>query len=413
MARILLRNLSLLDPRADDLVGGRELLIDDRVIASVDGCIRAPDARVIDLGGRTVMPGLIDCHVHIMATHVRFALNATGHIPPSLATAYAAQTLRAALQRGFTSLRDAGGADRGHKLAVEQGLFSGPRLFISGRAISQTGGHGDLRERVDHAEPCGCAHLMNGIGRIADGVPEVRRAARDEIRLGADQIKVMASGGVASAADPIHFMQYSAEELEALVDEARRAHTYVMAHAYTPEAIERCVAAGVRTIEHGNLLDERTARLMAEQGTYLVPTLSTYFALAKHGAALGFPQESLQKLRDVLSVGTRSLEIARAAGVKMALGTDLLGELQVHQSGEFAIRAEALRPIEIVRSATLIGAEVLGMAGRLGIIEPGALADLLAVDGNPLEDLRLLQDDGAHISLIMKDGAIIKQTLPA
>jgi imidazolonepropionase-like amidohydrolase len=308
-------------------------------------------------------------------------------------------------------VRDTAGGDWGMQIASDTGLVDGPRLFISGMAISQTGGHGDFRQRVDHGEPCGCAHMLNGIGRIADGVPEVRRAARDEIRLGADQIKVMASGGVASVADPIHFLQYSVEELEALVDEARRAGTYVMAHAYTADAIARCIAAGVRTIEHGNLLDEPTARMMAERGAYLVPTLSTYFALAEHGAALGFPEDGLQKLKDVLSVGTKSLEIARAAGVKMGFGTDLLGELQVHQSGEFAIRAAVLSPAEIIRSATLIGAEILAMEGRLGIVAPGAFADLLAVDGNPLDDLRLLQDDGAHLALIVKDGAIVKNNL--
>ena len=411
MPKLLLRNLGLLDPRAGALLAGRDVLVDGRFVTAVDRGLDEAGAEVVDLGGRTLMPGLIDCHVHIMASHVRFGLNATGHIPASLATAHAAARLGAMLSRGFTAVRDAGGADLGHKLAVEQGLFAGPRLFIAGRAISQTGGHGDFRERVDHGEPCGCAHMLNGIGRIADGVPEVRRAARDEIRLGADQIKVMASGGVASVADPIHFLQYSVEELEALVDEARRAATYVMAHAYSATAITRCIEAGVRTIEHGNLLDEPTARLMAARGAYLVPTLSTYFALAEHGAALGFPEDGLQKLKNVLSVGTRSLEIARAAGVKMAFGTDLLGELQIHQSGEFAIRAQVLSPPEIIRSATLIGTEILGMEGRLGVVAPGAFADLLAVDGNPLEDLHLLQDDGAHLALIVKDGVVVKNNL--
>jgi imidazolonepropionase-like amidohydrolase len=331
-----------------------------------------------------------------MASHVRFGLKAAGHIPASLVTAYAAQSLRAMLQRGFTTVRDAGGADLGHKLAVERGLFAGPRLFVSGRAISQTGGHGDFRERIDQCVPCACAHMLNGIGRIADGVPEVRRAARDEIRLGADQIKVMASGGVASASDPIHFLQYSVAELEALVDEAARASAYVMAHAYTPEAIRRSVAAGVRTIEHGNLIDEGTARFMRERGSFLVPTLSTYFALARHGAELGFPEESLRKLDDILEVGTTSLAIARDAGVKMAVGTD---------------RSETLSAAEILRSATVVGAEVLRMEGRLGEIVPGAHADLIAVDGNPLEDLLLLGGQGDHLALIMTRGHIFKNNL--
>jgi imidazolonepropionase-like amidohydrolase len=411
MSRLLLRNFDLLDPRADGLAGRRQLLIEGNRITAVEASLSDAGAEVIDLGGRTLMPGLIDCHVHIMASHVRFGLASSMHIPASLVTAHAARQMRGMLDRGFTSVRDAGGADLGHKLAVEQGLFVGPRLFIAGRAISQTGGHGDFRTRVDHAEPCGCAHLADGIGRIADGVPAVRHAARDEIRLGADQIKVMASGGVASVADPIHFLQYSVEELEALVDEAARAGTYVMAHAYTPAAIARCVAAGVRTIEHGNLLDEPTARAMAARGAYLVPTLSTYTTLASHGAGLGFPEDGLAKLRDVLAGGTRSLAVARAAGVKIAFGTDLLGELQAYQSGEFAIRAEAMSPLEIIRSATLVGAEVLNRVGQLGIIEPGALADLIAVDGDPLSQPALLQDGAAHVALVIKDGVVVKDRL--
>ncbi|HET6522805.1 MAG TPA: amidohydrolase family protein [Geminicoccaceae bacterium] len=411
MSDVILRNLRLLDPRRGEVRDGLEVLVQGGRIAEVERRVSRTDARVLDLGGRVLMPGLIDCHVHIMASHVRFGLKATGHIPASLVTAYAARSLRAMLRRGFTTVRDAGGADLGHKLAVERGLFQGPRLFVSGRAISQTGGHGDFRERVDVCVPCACAHMLNGIGRIADGVPEVRRAARDEIRLGADQIKVMASGGVASAADPIHFLQYSVEELEALVDEAARASTYVMAHAYTPEAIRRSVAAGVRTIEHGNLLDEETARFMRERGAFLVPTLSTYFALAERGAELGFPEESLRKLNDVLGVGTTSLAIARDAGVKMAVGTDLLGELQAYQSDEFRIRAETLSPAEIVRSATVVGAEVLRMEGRLGEIVPGAHADLIAVNGNPLEDISLLGGQGDHLALVVKGGEVFRDAL--
>jgi imidazolonepropionase-like amidohydrolase len=408
--KLLLSNGNLFDPRSGGLAGGVSVLISEAHIVEVsDQPIRSSNARHIDVAGRTILPGLIDCHVHVNAVRVSSGLAATRFLPASFVAAAASAILRRMLMRGFTTVRDAGGADRGLRDAVEQGLFLGPRLFVAGRAISQTGGHADNRERVDWAEPCGCGHMMNGIGRIADGVPAVQQAVRDEIRLGADHIKVMASGGVASPADPIHFLQYSNAELDAIVDEARRVDTYVMAHAYSSAAVQRSIRAGVRTIEHGNLIDEATARLMAERNVYLVPTLVTYRKLAEHGASLGFPPESLAKLEQILAVGGESLRIASAAGVKMALGTDLLGELHDYQSEELLIRAEVLNAVEVLRSATLIGAEVLRMEGRLGVAAPGAFADLIAVDGNPLDDLNLLQDQGRHIALIVKNGAIVKE----
>jgi imidazolonepropionase-like amidohydrolase len=410
----LFTNLRLLDPRDMSVKSGFQVLVRGNKIQDVAaGRLVAGEAETIDLGGRILMPGLIDCHVHITATHLRMGLHPGKYIPSSLVTSLALKNLEAMVMRGFTSVRDAGGADLGHKLAMERGLFAGPRLFISGRAISQTGGHGDSRERVDSCEPCacGCAHLFSGMGRIADGESEVRRAARDEIRLGVDQIKVMASGGVISPADPIYSVQYSTEELRALVDEAQRAGTYVVAHAYTPEAIRRAVEVGVRTIEHGNLIDEETADLMAKRGVYLVPTLVTYEALSTHGREFGVREESLAKLEGVVKAGTNSLRIAQSAGVKMAIGSDLLGELHVYQSNEFRIRNEVLSSAEIIRSATLIGAEVLRLEGQLGVIAPGAFADLIVLQANPLEDISVLLGQGEHIPLIMRDGRVLRNRL--
>ena len=412
MGDVLFRNFCLLDPHEGDLTSGCEVLVRNNLIVEVsNGAIGADGAEVLDLGGRTLMPGLIDCHSHLLSY-----VPAPSTMLPSLVTAVASEVLRAMLMRGFTTLRDAAGADVGHKQAVERGLFVGPRLFVSGRAISQTGGHGDDRNQADQSEPCPCPHLIPGLGRIADGVTGVRRAVRDEIRLGADQIKVMVSGGISSASDPIDQLQYSMEELEAIVDEASRSNTYVMAHVYPDAAIRRCVEAGVRTIEHGNMLTEDTATLMAERGTYLVPTLVAYRAIARHGRELGIPEANLAKNEEVLSSGTRSLEIAKAAGVKMAYGTDRppgpsLNDRHVYQSEEFLIRNEVLSAQEIVKSATIVGAEVVRMEGRLGVIVPGAYADLLVVDGNPLEDLGLLQEQGRHLSAIMKDGKLVKNTL--
>ena len=229
--------------------------------------------------------------------------------------------MRGMLDRGFTTVRDACGADYALALAVETGLVAGPRLFVAGRALSQTGGHGDFRGRFDEREQCLCCRRAGELGRVADGVDGVRRAVREEIKAGAHQIKVMASGGIASPTDPIAYLGYSTDELRAICQEAAAAQTYVMAHAYTAAAIRRAVECGVRTIEHGNLVDADTARLMASKGAYAVPTLITYDALAKHGAALGFPEESIVKIDDVRKAGPEVAGAVQAGGVKMAFGT--------------------------------------------------------------------------------------------
>ncbi|MSO54498.1 MAG: amidohydrolase family protein [Rhodospirillales bacterium] len=404
MADILFTNLALLDPVAGKLRSGFQVLVSGSTIARVEkGRIAAKGARLIDCGGRTLMPGLIDCHNHISCPPS--GLVGPPKILPSLLTAIASEHLRNMLMRGFTTVRDACGADLGHKQAVERGYFPGPRLFVAGRALSQTGGHGDARDRSELTNGCACGPLLNVMGRIADGVTEVRRAVREEIRLGADQIKVMAGGGVGSAADPVDQLQYSMEELEAIVDEATRSQTYVMAHAYSDAAIRRCVQAGVRTIDHGNFLGPETARMMAKAGTYLVPSLIVYRAIAEYGRTdvgygrdgQGWPEDLLKKAAYVLSVGTRSLEVAKAAGVKMAYGTDLGPVHPELQADEFLVRAEVLTPAEIIRSATVIGAEVVRLPGKLGVIAPGALADLLVIDGNPFDDLKLFLGQGQHL----------------
>jgi imidazolonepropionase-like amidohydrolase len=313
------------------------------------------------------------------------------------------------LLRGFTTVRDAGGSDAGHKQAVELGLFTGPRLFVSGRAISQTGGHGDPRSPADLIAPCDCVHLEAGLGRIADGVPEVRKAVRDEIRLGADQIKVMAGGGIASQADFIDQLQYSMEELEAIVDEARRSRTYVMAHVFVDEGIRRCIDAGIRTIEHGYFLEEETARLMVKTDTFLSINLLTVQVIA-NGKPLGYTDQSVAKAKEVLSRGSRAYEIALHSGVKTAFATDL-SRAPERMSEEFLIRAEFSKTSDILRSATTIGAEVVRMKGKIGVIAAGAFADLLVIDGDPLQDIKLLTGEGAHMPIIMKEGVLYKNTL--
>ena len=406
---VLFQNAHLLDPQRAELLEDHHILVEDGVVREVsDKPIHSPSARAIDVKGRTVMPGLIDLHVHVIAVELNLARHV--HMPNVLVTLRSVPILRGMLRRGFTTVRDAGGAGFAFKQAVDSGLAQGPRLFVSGRALSQTGGHGDMRARSDYMGNgdgvCATCVRVGALARVADGVDAVRKAVREELQMGADQIKIMASGGVASPTDPVGAFGYSEDEIRAIVAEAQGRDTYVMAHAYTAAAIARAVRCGVRTIEHGNLVDAPTAGLMAELGAYVVPTLVTYDALANEGESLGLPSESVAKVASVREAGLRSLEIYKAAGVKMGYGSDLLGESQRLQSDEFRLRAEVLSPAEAIASATTVGAEVLGMGDRLGRLVPGALADLLVVDGNPLRDIGCLLGQGERIPLVMKEGVV-------
>ena len=412
MTDILFRNVRVLDPEAGRLRPGMSVLVRGRRFAGVtEGAVEMSGARVIDLGGRVMMPGLIDCHVHVTSIRTQWANKSYMHMLPSTVAAHTWSRMHKMLMRGFTTARDVGGADRGHREAVEEGFVIGPRLFICGSSISQTGGHGDQRTRVDHSAPHGSFHLdpgASGRKRIADGVTEMRRAVRDEIRLGADHIKLQVGGGVGSPADPIHFVQFSMDELRAAVEEAQNADTYVACHSYTAKAVARAVEAGIRSIEHANFLDAPTAALMVERGAIMVPTLVAYEATMKHGAAQGYPEENLKKNARVLGVGTQSLEIARAAGVPMAFGTDLIGELDGYQNDEFEIRSRVLSNADIIRQATVAGAEVVRRPGELGVIAEGAFADALVLDGNPLDDIGLLASGGPDFRVILADGRVVK-----
>lgn len=408
-AQVLFKNALLFDGVSPEPLERASVLVEGGRIKEVsDGQITAAEAEVVDLAGRTLMPGLIDAHFHAIAVDVDIAK--IGTMPRSLVYQHARVILEGALQRGFTTVRDAGGADYGLARACDTDLIQGPRVFYSGRALTQTGGHADFRDLEADAF-CLCCLRGTGFERIADGVTEVRRAARDELRKGATQIKIMASGGVASPTDPIWNLQYSEEEIRAIVWEASSWRTYVMAHAYTAEAIRRCVEFGVRSIEHANLIDAETAAFCAKKGAFVVPTLVTYEMLYRLGPELGFPEVSLQKLEDVRGAGLQALELLKSAGVKMGLGTDLLGAMHPHQNREFAIRAEVLSPYEVLTQATSNNAELLGRKGELGEVRAGALADLIVVQDNPLEDVSVLNTDGAAILFIMKGGKVFKNAL--
>ncbi|MEP7207706.1 MAG: amidohydrolase family protein [Casimicrobiaceae bacterium] len=412
-SRIVLRNANLFDSVRGTLRSKQSVVVENgRITDIIDKPGKVKDAEVFDLAGRTLLPGLIDAHVHVTATMPDFfKLSLT---PQSLITAQAKDVLLDILMRGFTTVRDAAGADAGLVQAVERGIFVGPRLFIAGRAITQTGGHGDVRPAFFQGPgQCVCCGAVGLLGVIADGVGAVRRAVREELRNGAHHIKVMAGGGVASPNDPLEGTQYSIEEMTAIVEEARAARTYVMAHAYSPEAITRAVTCGVRTIEHGNLIDKATAKVMAKHGAYLVPTLATYDSLSRNGAKLGWSDEMLAKLDKVNRQGVEAIRIAHAAGVRVGFGTDLLGDMHADQSNEFTLQAQAMSATEVLQSATLVNAELMGQAGKLGVIAENAHADLVVVDGNPLDDLSLLQQQGKHLALIMKAGVVHKNTLSA
>ncbi len=399
----------MFDSRKGVLRPGATVVVEGQRIAHVTyEALRIDEARSYDLEGRVLLPGLIDAHVHVTAVHydvLRLALQ-----PPSLITAQAKDVLEAMLLRGFTSVRDACGADFGLQEAVERGLFAGPRLFIAGWPITQTGGHGDVRPKGARTMICTCAGL--GLyGAVADGVGEVRRAAREQLRNGANQVKVMAGGGVMSPTDPIEGTQYSQEELRAICEEAEDANTYVMAHAYSPRSITRAVQAGVRSIEHGNLLDEAAAKAMKRCGAFLVPTLATYAAISKGAEDLALAAPLRAKLDVVRHRGVEAIQIAKAAGVPIAFGTDLLGAMHAYQSTEYGLRQPAMSPVEILQSATSVAAEMMNQSGRIGVVAKGAWADLLVVEGDPTRDLTPLQSPESGIVLVMKEGRVYKDTL--
>jgi imidazolonepropionase-like amidohydrolase len=409
-AATLFRNARVLDGREDGALEDHDVLIKDGFITQVTaGRLSASGATVIDLAGRTLMPGLIDCHVHVIAGLANLALNA--ELPNTLAALRAATIMHGMLMRGFTTVRDLGGADIGFKMAVEEGTIVGPRLIICGKALSQTGGHTDYRGRFHNRDVSYYGEKVGALGRVVDGVDAVRRAAREEIKSGAEFIKLMANGGVSSPTDPIAFLGFSRAEIEAAVEEAHNAQTYVAAHLYTDDAIRRAVECGVRSVEHANLIRPDTARFLKERGAFVVPTNITFAMLAKFGAELGMPPESVAKIEDVRGAGLGALEILAEAGVLMAYGTDLIGDMHAYQSDEFTLRARYLPALEVIRSATIYAAKALGYEGQLGAIVPGACADLIVVDGDPLADIALLTRQGQHMPAIIKGGVFVKNRL--
>lgn len=406
----VLRNARVFDGMSAELIEGATIVIEgERIREVATGRPAFADARAIDCRGHFLMPGLIDAHFH--AYTPTFDVNKIDRMPQALLVSHARVILEGALQRGFTTVRDAAGGDIGLWMAIEEGWIKGPRFFFSGKAISQTGGHGDARPATV-VEPCGCSGYTGALSLVADGVDEVRRAVRGELRKGARQIKIFVSGGVVSPTDPLWMPQFTDEEIRAAVHEASTRRTYVMAHCLTDEGARRCIDCGVRSIEHGTQIGEDTARLIAAQKAFVVPTLSVVDVLRTHARDLGLPPMSLEKIAGVYESYAKSIEACTRAGVKLGLGSDLLGqEFHPLQGGELALRAEFNRPLDVLRSATSVNAELLQMSGELGCIKANAYADLLVTQGDPLKDPGLFRDPLANILLIMKGGACIRSAL--
>ncbi|WP_108659971.1 metal-dependent hydrolase family protein [Acuticoccus kandeliae] len=407
MTTISIRNASVLDVAEGVLGDTTDLLIVDGKIAEIGPANAATTVdHTVDLGGRVLMPGLCDAHVHAIVPINSFAQ--LTRWSPFYTAIRAMPILEGMLMRGFTTVRDAGGADFGIARAVAEGLIPGPRILYSGKALSQSGGHGDMRgvgETVHDGH-----YYVPSLGRVVDGVDAVRAAARDELRRGATQVKLMVGGGIASYTDPIHFIQFSRDEIRAAVEEAEHAHTYVMAHAYTDACIRHAVECGVRSIEHGNFIAAETAAWMAQQQAILVPTLVAYSTMWEEGLSIGMPPELHAKISPVLEVGSAQLEIAASNGLKMVYGTDLIGPLHRHQSLEFRIRREVLPAAEVIRHATCNAADLFNMADRIGHVRDGYVADLIALDGNPLDDIEVLMAP-EKLALIMKEGRIFRQSV--
>jgi imidazolonepropionase-like amidohydrolase len=408
MGITILQNAAVLDAERAELAEGQSVVVDGRRIADVGPGLTGPDeAVVVDVGGRTVMPGLIDAHTHPAV--VDADLFAMAEWPPSYVAARAGRALEGMLARGFTTIRDVGGGDFGLAKAVEDGYFTGPRIRFGGKQLSQTGGAGDWRAPSRRVYDDN--YYSPAIGVICDGVPEVRRAVREEVRRGAHHIKVYLSGAVDSPSDRVDSTQFSLEELRAIVEEATAANIYVAGHAYTSRAINRGLECGVRSIEHGNLMDSSSIPLFKEYGAFYVPTIVTYQTLAAKSRDGQLPADIAAKLEEVIDGAIGALEMAHAAGLPIVYGTDLFADMHDQQLREFIIRAEVQPPADLIRSATTTAAQLLRLVGEVGVVAPGALADLLVVDGNPLEDIRVLTTPHRSLKLIMKDGQIYKNDL--
>lgn len=410
--QIILENARIFDGMSDECAEGMSVLIEGDSIREVsDRHIKADDAIRVDVGGKTLMPGLIDLHIHAYFSDMNMKI-VDGRDAP-YRTAHAIKKLGHALDCGFTTVRDIGGGDYPLAAAIEDRLIRSPRFFYAGKILSMTGGHVDYRtpsEKQHTHGYCSCAS-MNWAGVVVDGVDECIKATREELRRGAHCVKIVASGGIMSPTDPIWLQQFREDETRAIVNECNERRTYVSAHCHPASSVRRSVEFGIRCIEHATMIDAETAQFVAEQGAYVVPTMAIIFAQVEEGAALGMMPASLAKLKIASQTAIQGLDLMRSAGVKMGYGTDLGGATYTQQCREFDLRSAVFTPLELLRQATSMGAEILMQQDKLGCIKPGAYADLIVVDGDPLKDIALLAANGQRLDLIMRNGEIVKNRL--
>lgn len=411
MSFLVLKNATLIDGTgADPVSNGTVVIEDDRIKEVLRGSPgRVPsDAQTIDCRNQTLLPGLIDGHVHLGAVDANI-MEQQRLYHPSMLVIRTLKVIQEALDQGFTTVRDAGGADAGYREAQRQGLIPGPRMFVSGCALSQTGGHGDFRLPTEVRSPS--QDLAGVATRICDGVDEVRRGAREQLRRGADFIKVMGGGGCMSPSDEIDTSQYSPDELRAAVFEAEAVGTYVAAHVYSSRSIRNCVSSGIRTLEHCNLMDESAAKAVKDAGAFMVPTLVTYEMISRMGKSMGIPENNVRKINEARDRGLEAVAIAKKLGVKIASGSDLLGPMQRYKGMELELKARVLGPMGAIVATTKTNAELLKKEKDLGTIAAGKLADFILVQGDPLKDITLIQQYQEKISLIIQGGRVYKNIL--
>ena len=412
---LLIRDVRVFDGVGPTLSAPTDVLVRGNAIDRISSGLDAPSgARVVDGRGRTLMPGLIDVHVHMTFGAMPMTQLMSPDLTPSLAEQAAAEQAEQMLLRGFTSVRDVGGPVFGLKAGIDAGRYRGPRIWPSGPAISQTSGHGDMRLPNEPSRRF-TGQLSRfeklGAGFIADGRDEVLTATRENLRMGASHIKLMAGGGTSSSYDPLDVTQYTLDEMRAAVEAAEDWNTYVTVHAYHPRAVRRAIEAGVKCIEHGQLLDEATLKLIAEKGVFL--SLQMLMADSPNMA-----QERRIKRFPVIQGQEKIWPLAKSLGVRLAWGTDFLFEpgLNPEQNSYLLKLLPWFTPAEILKLATHDNAQLLALsgprspyAGTLGVVREGALADLILVDGDPLVDLSLVADPAANFDLIVKDGVIVKE----